>query len=125
VDSSKNYAELWRQDATDARSSAIGQGGVGRSGSARDVEIDAVVLPPHDDRDPLARRRLVCAGCDGGKRAAPRGSATMRNARHIVVCASAKAFISELGGAATATIGAFGIRLRQLIGYDRLRSRPA
>jgi hypothetical protein len=27
--------------------------------------------------------------------------------------------------AATATIGAFGIRLRQLIGYDRLRSQPA
>jgi hypothetical protein len=31
----------------------------------------------------------------------------------------------ECGGAATATIGAFGIRLRQLIGYDRLRSQPA
>ena len=27
--------------------------------------------------------------------------------------------------AATATIAAFGIRLRQLIGYDRLRSQPA
>jgi hypothetical protein len=27
--------------------------------------------------------------------------------------------------AATATIGVFGIRLRQLIGYDRLRSQPA
>jgi hypothetical protein len=34
-------------------------------------------------------------------------------------------FIRALGGAATATIGAFGIRLRQLIGYDRLRSQPA
>ena len=34
-------------------------------------------------------------------------------------------FIRALGGAATATIGAFGIRLEQLIGYDRLRSQPA
>jgi|SRR6185312_11157446 hypothetical protein len=34
-------------------------------------------------------------------------------------------FIGALGGAATATTSAFGIRLRQLIGYDRLRSQPA
>jgi L-ribulose-5-phosphate 3-epimerase UlaE len=34
-------------------------------------------------------------------------------------------FIETLGGAATAMIGDFGIRLRQLIGYDRLRSQPA